>query len=310
MSTIYNEVIIHPLVLLSTVDHYFRIAKDTSKRVCGILLGEIYKGKVDITNSYAIPFEEDINNNEIYFFDHIYHENMYEMFKKVNAKEKVVGWYSTGPKIKSSDIEINEIVKNYCTNPVLVIIDANPTNDLTIPTEAYYSVENLAEANKEDRRTFKHIPSSIGALEAEEIGVEHLLRDIRNTNTTTLTRQVGSKLLALKQLVNKIEEMRAYLDRVVKGELPANLHILGHMQDMFNLIPNLKVVELVKSFAVKTNDQSLVIYLSALIRAIVSLHNLIGNKIENRQDEIKKISDAQEEKLKKNEKKPEVVTKA
>ena len=33
-------VIVHPLVLLSVVDHYNRVAMDTSKRVVGVLLGE------------------------------------------------------------------------------------------------------------------------------------------------------------------------------------------------------------------------------------------------------------------------------
>ena len=32
--------VIHPTVLLSVVDHYNRIAKDTKKRVVGILMGE------------------------------------------------------------------------------------------------------------------------------------------------------------------------------------------------------------------------------------------------------------------------------
>lgn len=40
----------HPLVLLSTVDHYNRVAKDTKKRVVGVLLGSKYKGTVDVTN--------------------------------------------------------------------------------------------------------------------------------------------------------------------------------------------------------------------------------------------------------------------
>ena len=305
MSSLYSQVVVHPLVLLSTVDHYFRVAKDTKKRVVGVLLGEVSKGVVDVTNSYAVPFEEDLNDPTVWFLDHMYHENMFDMFKKVNARERVVGWYSTGPKIKQADIDINEVIKKYCNNPILVIIDANPSEELTIPTEAYYAVENLAEAKSEDRRTFKHVRSTIGALEAEEVGVEHLLRDIRDTSTTTLTRQVGSKLLALKQLGNKVEEMKKYLDRVVAGELPPNIQIIGNLQEMFNLVPNLKVVELVKSFADKTNDQTLVIYLSSLIRAIVSLHNLISNKIQNRQDEVKKIADTQEEKkneLKKKEK--------
>jgi hypothetical protein len=34
-----TSVIVHPLVLLSATDHYMRVAKDTSKRVVGVLLG-------------------------------------------------------------------------------------------------------------------------------------------------------------------------------------------------------------------------------------------------------------------------------
>lgn len=46
-------VAVHPLVLLSVVDHYNRVAKDTKKRVIGILLGSVSKGEVDVTNSFA-----------------------------------------------------------------------------------------------------------------------------------------------------------------------------------------------------------------------------------------------------------------
>jgi hypothetical protein len=50
-------VIVHPLVLLSVVDHYARVAKDTKKRTVGILLGQKSQGRIDVTNSYAVPFE-------------------------------------------------------------------------------------------------------------------------------------------------------------------------------------------------------------------------------------------------------------
>lgn len=97
-------VVVHPLVLLSIVDHYTRVAKDTNKRVVGVLLGETFKGKADVTNSYAVPFEEDPKDPTIWYIDRQYHEDMYAMFKKVNAREKVLGWYSTGPKIRPADI--------------------------------------------------------------------------------------------------------------------------------------------------------------------------------------------------------------
>lgn len=45
--------------------------------------------------------------------DHDYIENMNEMFKKISAREKIVGWYHTGPKLRSSDLDINEVLRRF-----------------------------------------------------------------------------------------------------------------------------------------------------------------------------------------------------
>lgn len=105
---------------------------------------------------------------------------MYGMFKKVNARERVVGWYHTGPKLHQNDIAVNELIRRYCPNSALVIIDAKP-KDLGLPTEAYIAVEEVHEDGTPTSKTFEHVPSEIGAEEAEEVGVEHLLRDIKDT---------------------------------------------------------------------------------------------------------------------------------
>lgn len=53
-SIIPTKVIIHPLVLLSVVDHYSRVSKGREGRVLGVILGSVDKdGVVDVTNSYA-----------------------------------------------------------------------------------------------------------------------------------------------------------------------------------------------------------------------------------------------------------------
>ncbi len=106
-----KEAVIHPLVLLAACDHYNRVAKDTKKRALGVLLGMRYKGVVDVTNSFAVPFEEDLRNPKIWYLDHIFLENMFGMFKKVNAKERVVGFYSTGPKIRKNDLQIARLFR-------------------------------------------------------------------------------------------------------------------------------------------------------------------------------------------------------
>ncbi len=59
-----------------------------------------------------------------------------------SAKEKVVGWYHSGPKLRSSDLEINELFKKFATSPVLVVVDVHP-KDVGIPTDAYYAVEEI-----------------------------------------------------------------------------------------------------------------------------------------------------------------------
>merc|ERR1719343_1922516 len=107
------DVTVHPLVLLSAADHYHRVARGTRKRAVGVLLGTVYRGKVDATNSFAVPFEEDLRNPAVFYLDHNYLENMMAMFKKVNAKERIVGFYSTGPQIRPNDLRIHAIVKRF-----------------------------------------------------------------------------------------------------------------------------------------------------------------------------------------------------
>ena len=50
-------------------------------------------------------------------------------------------------------------------------------------------------------------------------------------------------------------------------------------QDVFNLLPNLGVEALSRSFTVQSNDMMLAIYLASLTRSVLALHSLIDNKV-------------------------------
>ncbi|KAK6031693.1 Mov34/MPN/PAD-1 family protein, partial [Ostertagia ostertagi] len=56
-----SRVTVHPLVLLSVVDHFNRVSKTQSvKRVVGVLLGSMKKDRsLDIGNSFAVQFGYD-----------------------------------------------------------------------------------------------------------------------------------------------------------------------------------------------------------------------------------------------------------
>ena len=81
----------------------------------------------------------------MWFPDHNYHESMFSTFKRINAKEHVVGWYSTGPTLQENDLDIPGLFHDYAPNPVLVIIDVQP-KEIGIPTKAYYAVEEVKES--------------------------------------------------------------------------------------------------------------------------------------------------------------------
>lgn len=50
----FEKVIVHPLVLLSVVDHFNRMKQvGNTKRVVGILLGSLRNKILDISNSFA-----------------------------------------------------------------------------------------------------------------------------------------------------------------------------------------------------------------------------------------------------------------
>jgi len=273
---------VHPLVLLSAVDHYNRTCRDSKKRAVGVLLGSTFKGKCDITNSFAVPFEEDARNPKVWYIDHNYLDTMERMFRKINAKERIVGFYSTGPKLKDADIMVDEVFRRFHKDPVLVIIDVRPDRD-SIPTSAYGSVE--VQDGERTSRTFKHITSNVGAFEAEEVGVEHLLRDINDPSRSSLANQVKFKIGALAELKTKLLDISTYMNNVLSGKMPVNNKIMYNMQTIFNLLPNLNVESLIRSMAIKTNDYYMVLYMAALIRSVIALHNLVNNKIKYKDDD-------------------------
>ncbi|KAK4550647.1 proteasome regulatory particle subunit [Oleoguttula mirabilis] len=331
LSIVSRTVSVAPLVLLSAADHYGRSAKGTKKRVVGVLLGQNDGKSVRVSNSFAVPFEEDDKDPSVWFLDHNYIESMNDMFKKVNAREKLIGWYHSGPKLRASDLLINELFKRYTPNPLLVIIDVQP-KDVGVPTDAYFAVEEIKDDGTSTSKTFVHTPSTIEAEEAEEIGVEHLLRDIRDVAVGSLSTRITSQLQSLQGLHLRLQDIGKYLQKVLDNELPVNHAILGNLQDVFNLLPNLSTpkavskdlptvngmvnggvgisggssenTELAKAMSVKTNDQLMSIYLSSLIRAITAFHDLIENKIQNkrqqededsRKDEAEKNDDIKKE---------------
>lgn len=134
------------------------------------------------------------------------------------------------------------------------------------------------------------------------------MRDIKDASQGELSKEVITKMNSLRTLAGKLKEMSEYLAKVIEGKYRYNpvimqnfqvsrAHLKSHpsllicfslMQDIFNLLPNLNLEEMIKAFSVKSNDYMFVLYVSSLIKSVISLHTLVNNRIHNKEDEIEK----------------------
>jgi hypothetical protein len=58
----------------------------------------------------------------------------------------MIGWYHSGPKLRASDQEINDLFKRFIARPVMVIVDVRP-HTVGIPTDAYFAVEEIKDVS-------------------------------------------------------------------------------------------------------------------------------------------------------------------
>ena len=161
---------------------------------------------------------------------------------------------------------------------MFAIVDVRPGVEV-IPTTAYIATEEVRTDGQEIQRVFKHLACHIEAEEAEEVGVEHLLRDINDPSTSVLAMKIKQKISGLTGLSSRLADIQKYLQNVIEERIPINHDVLYNLQNILNFIPNLNVEELVRAMLVKSNDMHLVMYLSSMVRSVIALHELLINKI-------------------------------
>ncbi|KAE8679365.1 Eukaryotic translation initiation factor 3 subunit F [Hibiscus syriacus] len=119
--------------------------RDQAERGIGTLLDSVLSDDtVDIRNSYAVPHTESAEQVAL---DIEYHHNMLVFHQKVNPKDVIVGWYSTGLGVTGGSVLINDFYSREVLNPVHLTVDTGFRNgEGTI--KAYVSV-NLALGDRQ-----------------------------------------------------------------------------------------------------------------------------------------------------------------
>ncbi|KAH7672894.1 translation initiation factor 3 subunit F protein [Dioscorea alata] len=253
---------IHPVVLFNICDCYVR-RPDQAERVIGTLLGSVSPdGTVEIRNTYAVPHSEPGDQVAI---DVDYHHNMYASHQKVNPKEVIVGWFSTGLGVSGRSALIHEFYSREVTNPVHLTVDTGFT-DGEASIKAYVSI-NLSLGDRQLAAQFQEIPLDFRMVEAEQVGFDIL----KTTMVDKLPNDLEGMEASMERLLALIDDVYKYVDGVVEGNVAPDNNNGRLISDALSSIPKMSPAVFDKVFNDKIQDNLALVYLSSLTRTQLSI---------------------------------------
>ncbi|CAA2963574.1 eukaryotic translation initiation factor 3 subunit F-like [Olea europaea subsp. europaea] len=253
---------VHPLVIFNICDFYVR-RPDQAERVIGTLLGSVLPdGTVDIRNSYAVPHNESSDQVAL---DIDYHHNMLLSHQKVNPKEVIVGWFSTGFGVTGGSALIHEFYAREVSNPVHLIVDTGFKNG-EAAIKGFVSI-NLSLGDQQLAAQFQEIPLDLRMVEAEQIGFDVL----KPTTVDKIPNDLEGMEASMERLLALLDEVYKYVDDVVEGQVAPDNEIGQFISDTVASIPKLSPHTFDKLVNDSLQDQLLLLYLSSITRTQLSL---------------------------------------
>ncbi|PFH51315.1 hypothetical protein AMATHDRAFT_142832 [Amanita thiersii Skay4041] len=259
-----SQVLIHPVALFSILDHYLRRTDDQG-RVIGTLLGTRTDGDtIEVHTAFAMLHTE---TSEQVAVDAEYLKVMYDLCHKVNPREVIVGWYSTGSTLNTYSALIHNFYSQE-TNPYPAIHVAlnTGTEENEEPGVKAYVSSSAAGAPKPEDAIFVPVPVELRFHEAERSGLDLLIKATSSPTLTTTQPVTDLELLesSLKTLMDMLDRVLAYVRAVLAGEKKGDAAVGRYLMDTLGTSTD----DLEKGgFNSSLQDMLMVTYLANLVRS-------------------------------------------
>eukprot|EP00002_Diphylleia_rotans_P027871 TRINITY_DN560_c0_g6_i1.p1 TRINITY_DN560_c0_g6~~TRINITY_DN560_c0_g6_i1.p1 ORF type:complete len:286 (+),score=76.96 TRINITY_DN560_c0_g6_i1:80-937(+) len=261
---------VHPVVLLSILDHHIRRNEDQT-RVVGTLLGHVVDGVVHIRNCFPIPSS---NSGDVIHVNMDFHRSMYELYQRVSNKEVIVGWYTTGNTLDDDCVAIHELFSMTTVNPVMLLVDTQMLHE-QMGISAYVSTSVTID-QKSCGVQFRQIKLDIVASVSERIGVDILTRardseDHKTFGSSSLMADTDRLQNTIKSVISLLDRVLAYVENVLEGKVVGSKAVGRYLVDVINKIPRIDPQAFEEMFTGNLQDLLMVVYLSNLTRTQVAL---------------------------------------
>ncbi|XP_070551316.1 eukaryotic translation initiation factor 3 subunit F-like [Ptychodera flava] len=262
---------VHPVVFFSICDSYERRNED-AKRVIGTLLGTNIHGVVEVTNCFSVPHNESEDEVAV---DMEFARNMYELHKRVNPNETIVGWYATGNDITEHSVLIHEYYNRECSNPVHMTVDTT-LRDGKISIKGWQS-QTMGVPGKTQGVIFTPVSVEVAFYEPEKVAVDMLIEGLvagrRNVDVVSDIEHVSKSATKLQEMLGIVI---AYVDGVLSSQVTPDNTIGRHLLDLVNTVPQLEAHEFEEMLNNNMKDLLMVVYLSNLVSTQLQLNEKVN----------------------------------
>ncbi|EMD41061.1 hypothetical protein CERSUDRAFT_149703 [Gelatoporia subvermispora B] len=259
-----TSVTVHPVALFSILDHYLR-RTDTQERVIGTLLGtRSDNGEIEVRSAFAVLHSE---TEEQVAVDMEYHRTMYELHHKVNPKEVIVGWYSTGSNLNT----YSALIQNFYSQETA----PHQAVHLAVNTGAQEGEQTGVKAfvgspvgvfPKPENCVFVPIPCALRFNDSERNGLDLLTTTASAPNTSVSHPVNDLEVLerSLKSVSEMLDRVLSYVQSVLSGEVKGDAAVGRYLMDTLGSTTE----DLEKGgFNSALQDTLMVSYLASLVRS-------------------------------------------
>jgi len=262
---------VHPLVLFQVVDAFERRNAD-SQRVIGTLLGSIDKGVVEVTNCFCVPHKEHADQVEA---ELSYALDVYELNRRVNSAENIVGWWATGHEVTNHSSVIHEYYARECNNPIHLTVDTSLQGG-RMGLKAYVCI-NLGVPGGKVGCMFTPINSEVTCYEPEVVGLQLCEKTIGVTNanrpkTVSPMLDLAQVSEASDKLLTLLELVLAYVEDVLNNKQTPDNAVGRSLLDLIHSVPHMSPEQFTQMFNSNIKDLLMVVTLSQLIKTQLQLN--------------------------------------
>jgi translation initiation factor 3 subunit F len=193
---------------------------------------------------------------------------MYDLHHRVSPQEVIVGWFSTGLNLTSSDALIQDFYSKEANFSIHLKVDTNLTGN-SFQVKAYGS-KPLGLGDKTLASEFIEMPTEVLFGDADKLaGLQQASGNKQQADAAGLQNSIA-------RLEDLLASMAQYVQGVVEGKTKGDPVLGRYLADTMAVVPQIDRQDFERLFNENVQDVLLVSYLSNLVRVQLALSDKLG----------------------------------